>query len=92
LSKLIGENRTNWDEHLLTMLFSYKIAYKVTTKYTPYQLVYGLHPLMRIKYIVRIDGGNQKGNTLVKVLISRVSKLEKLQEARMQVAKTISIQ
>ncbi len=54
--------------------------------------MYGLHPLMRIKYIVRIDGGNQRGNTLVRVLINRVSKLEKLQEARIQVAKTFSIQ
>jgi hypothetical protein len=42
LNKLISENRTNWDEHLSTMLFSYIIVHKVTTRYTPYQLVYGL--------------------------------------------------
>jgi hypothetical protein len=46
LTKLVSENRIDWDEHLFTMLFSYIIAYKVTTRYTPYQLVYGLHPLM----------------------------------------------
>jgi hypothetical protein len=60
------------------MLFSYKIAYKVATRYTPYQLLYGLHPLMPIEYIVLIDGGNEKGNTLVKFVISRITKLEKL--------------
>jgi hypothetical protein len=78
LSKLISENRTNWDEHLLTMLFSYEIAYKVTTRYTPYQLVYGLHPLMPIEYIVPTASGNEKDSTLVRVLISRITKLGKL--------------
>ncbi len=43
LIKLVNENRTNWDEHLSTVLFSYKTAYKM---YTPYELVYELHPLM----------------------------------------------
>jgi hypothetical protein len=46
LTKLVSENRTICDEHLFTMLFSYRIAYKITIGYTPYQLVYGLHPLM----------------------------------------------
>jgi hypothetical protein len=45
--------------------------------------MYGLHPLMPIKYIVSIVSGNQRDNTSVKVLTNRVSKLEKLQEARM---------
>jgi hypothetical protein len=41
--------------------------------------VYGLHPLMPTdQYIVPIDGGNEKDNTPVKVLISKITKLEKL--------------
>jgi transposase InsO family protein len=36
LTKLINENRTDWDEQLLTMLFSYKIAYKIATRYTSF--------------------------------------------------------
>ncbi len=59
-TKLINGNKTNWDEDLSTMLFSYKIASKVATWYTPYQLVYGLHPLMPIEYIVPIVGGNER--------------------------------
>jgi hypothetical protein len=35
LTKLINENIIDWDKHLSTMLFSYIIAYKVTTWYTP---------------------------------------------------------
>jgi hypothetical protein len=39
------------------MLFSYITAYKVAIRYTPYQLVYGLHPLMPTKYIVPVVSG-----------------------------------
>jgi len=65
LTKLINENRTNWDEHLSIMLFSYIIAYKIATRYTPYQLMYGLHPLMPTKYIVLVVSGNERNNTLM---------------------------
>jgi hypothetical protein len=46
LIKLVSGNKTNWDEHLFTMLFSYITTYKVAIGYTPYQLMYGLHPLL----------------------------------------------
>jgi hypothetical protein len=45
--------------------------------------MYGLHPLMPIKYIVLIVGGNERDNTLVRDLINRITKLEKLQKTRM---------
>jgi hypothetical protein len=60
------------------VLFSYIIAYKATTKYTPYQLVYGLHPLMPVEYIVLVVSGNERDNTSVKNLTSKISKLKKL--------------
>jgi hypothetical protein len=78
LTKLVSENRIDWDEHLSTMLFSYSTTYKVATWYTPYQLVYGLHPLMPIEYIVPITGGDERDNTLMRVLTSRIIELKKL--------------
>jgi len=45
--------------------------------------MYGLHPLMPIKYIVLIVGGNERDNTLVIDLTNRITKLEKLQNTRM---------
>jgi hypothetical protein len=66
------------------VLFSYKIAYKVATRYTPYQLVYGLHPLMPIEYIMPIVGGNEKKINSMRVLTNKITQLEKLQETRMQ--------
>jgi hypothetical protein len=60
------------------MLFSYKIAYKVTTRYTPYQLVYGLHPLMPTEYIMLVASGNERDSTQVRVLTNRIIEMEKL--------------
>jgi hypothetical protein len=70
------------------MLFSYRVAYKVAIRYTPYQLMCGLYPLMPIEYIMIVVGGNQRDNTSMKVLISIIIKLEKLQEIRMHAIKT----
>ncbi len=70
------------------MLFSYRIAYKIITRYTLYQLVQGLHSLMAPKYIVLIVGGDEKNNTLMKILTNRITKLKKLQEAKMQAVET----
>jgi len=42
------------------MLFSYKNVYKVATWYIPYQLMYGLHPLMPTKYIMPVVGGSER--------------------------------
>jgi hypothetical protein len=78
LTKLISENKIDWDEHLSIVLFSYKIVYKIATRYTPYQLVYGLHPLMPIKYIVLVVDGYERNSTPWRVLTSRITKLEKL--------------
>jgi hypothetical protein len=46
LTKLVNENKNDWDEHMSTILFSYWTACKVGTIHTPFQLVYGLHALL----------------------------------------------
>jgi len=81
---LVSENKIDWDEHLPTILFSYRTSYKVTIGYTQYQLVYGLHLLMPIKYIVLVIGSDHKEWNLVKVLTSKVLELKRLQEDKLQ--------
>ncbi len=78
MTKLVSENKTNWDEHLSLMLFSYRITYKAATWYTPYQLVYELHPLMPIEYIVPTLGGDERDGTPMRVLTNRIIEFEKL--------------
>jgi hypothetical protein len=45
--------------------------------------MYGLHPLMPTKYIVPIASGDERDNIPMKILTSKITKLKKLQEARM---------
>jgi len=82
LTKLVSDNIINWDEHLSTMLFSYIIAYKVATWYTPYQLVYGLHPLMPTEYIMLVASGNEKDNTSVTIWINKVSEIREIARSK----------
>jgi hypothetical protein len=51
-TKLVNENWSDWDEHMSTILFSYKTAFKVGTSHTPFQLVYKLHPLLFMKNLL----------------------------------------
>ncbi len=63
LTKLVSDNKIDWDEHLSTILFSYITIYKVEhVQSWMNQLVYGLHPLMPPKYIVQIANGNERDN------------------------------
>ncbi len=36
LTKLVNENRNDWDEHLSIILLSYRTAYKLGTSHTPF--------------------------------------------------------
>jgi hypothetical protein len=52
LIKLVNVNQNDWDVMLPIALWAYRTAYKVSTQHTPYELVYGLMPLLPIEFIV----------------------------------------
>jgi len=52
LTKLVNEKQSDWDEHLHTILYAYRTTFKVTIEHTWYELVYGLHPLMLMEYLL----------------------------------------
>jgi hypothetical protein len=83
LTKLMNENQNDWDEHMSTILFFYRIVFKVGTSHLPFQLVYGLHLLLPIEYLLPSKLGHTFDLKLVKVLTNHLSKLEKLQENRL---------
>jgi len=78
--KLVNENRNDWDEHLSAFLFSYRTTFKVGTNHTPFQLVYGLYPLLPTKYLLPFKPRQTYDPNHVRVLTIRLLKLEKLQE------------
>jgi hypothetical protein len=67
LTKLVNENINDWDEHLSTILFSYGTAYKVRTDHTPFQLVYGLHPLLPTEYLLPSRLGDNKNPQPIRI-------------------------
>jgi hypothetical protein len=73
---LVNDNRNNWDEHLSTILFSYQIAYKVGTNHTPFQFIYGLHPLLPTKYLLPSRPGENIDPQPIKILTNQ--ELEKV--------------
>ena len=90
LSKLVNDRRTDWDEHLHTVLLSYRTAYKVTTGYTPFQLVYGLHPLMPTEYIVPTRKINSEIDyTPTRVLAARIADLEQMDTSRLEAQEAV---
>jgi hypothetical protein len=70
LTKFVNENMNDGDEHMSIVLFSYRTAYKVGIGHTPFQLVYGLHPLLLIEYMLPSKHGEHVNPKLVRVLTS----------------------
>jgi hypothetical protein len=61
----------------------------VAIGYTPYQLVYGLHPLTLIEYVLPTINGDHKNVEPTKVLTTRIIELEKLYENKLEVQKNV---
>ena len=51
LTKMVNANQTNWDTKLHATLWAYRTTYKVTTKHTPFSLVFGTEALLPMAYL-----------------------------------------
>lgn len=49
LLKYVNAPQDDWDEHLDSVLFSYRTCVHASTKYTPFYLMYGRHPVLPIE-------------------------------------------
>ena len=52
LRKTISDSKRDWDEKLPAALWAYRTSYKVTTRATPFMLVYGTESVLPIEYEV----------------------------------------
>ncbi len=77
-TKLVNENWNDWDEHMSIVILFDMIVFKVGTGHIPFQLVYGLYPLLLIEYLLPSKVGQIYDPNHVKVLTSRLLELENL--------------
>ena len=49
ITQIVQGSNNDWNERLLEALWAYRTAYKVTTKHTPFQLVYGQEAILPIE-------------------------------------------
>lgn len=85
ITKTVQGANIDWDERLFDALWAYRTAYKVTTKYTPFQLVYGQEAILPIELEIQslriaIDHRLDDNESLE----DRLVVLEKLDEIRAQ--------
>jgi hypothetical protein len=77
-TKLVNGNWNDGDEHMSTILLFYETTFKVRIGHIPFQLVYGLHSLLLKEYLLPSKPRQTYDPKPIGVLISHLSKLEKL--------------
>jgi transposase InsO family protein len=85
ITKTVQGSNTDWDARVYDALWAYRCAYKVSTKFTPFQLVYGQEAILPIEMelpTLRIAIDERLGD--VESLEHRLAMLEKLDEIRAQ--------
>ena len=50
LTKVVSGNRKDWAETLVEATWAYNTTWKTTTRFTPYELVYGKKALLSIEF------------------------------------------
>jgi hypothetical protein len=71
----------DWDVMLVVALWTYRMAYKATTQYTPFKLVYDTQPIMPIEFVVPIkrvcDLPQEELNKVIWVKMEDLFRLDK---------------
>ncbi|XP_059076953.1 uncharacterized protein LOC131876154 [Cryptomeria japonica] len=82
--KSCGVEKEDWEECLPSVLWAYKMTYKVTTGQTPFQLMFGQEVVVPVEFMVpslRITIDNRVGD--MESLQEKLYALSKLDEKRM---------
>jgi hypothetical protein len=72
----------DWDVMLFIVLWAYRMAYKVTIQYTPFELVYSSQPIMPIEFVIPIkrihNVPQEKLNKVIRVGMEDLFKLDEI--------------
>lgn len=89
ITKTVAMNRNNWEEKLKDALWAYRITWKNTTGFTPYQLVYGKEVLLPIEFQIHTyKMAADLGIDLNEAQKERIRQLNQLDEMRQQAEET----
>ena len=75
LTKMVNANRTDWDTKLHASLWAYRTAYKVTTKHSPFSLVFGTEALLPMAYL-HSDVYQKRNQEIHPILEKRMEQLK----------------
>jgi len=94
MTKTVATNRKDWVDKLNEALWAYRITWKNTTGFTPYQLVYGKEVMLPIEFQIHTYKlAAELGIDLSEAQQERIMQLNQLDEMRQQaVQRTTMIQ
>ena len=84
LTKTIASHRRDWAYRLLEALWAYRTTWRLTTGYSPYQLVFGKEPIFLIEFEIQTLRIAQKvGLNLNEAQAKRLQQINELDEIRL---------
>ena len=84
LLKIISAHKTDWDLKLHSALWAYRTAEKITTRQTPFYMVYGQHSIMPVEFEIPTQRVSIEERLPVEESQdARLLQLQKLEEDRM---------
>jgi hypothetical protein len=92
LWKIVNESKRDWDIKLTAALWAYRTTYKMTTRATPFSLIYGMKAILPIEFEVpslRIAIENRLDDSTS--LKDRLAWLESLNERRQLAAQHVEV-
>ena len=92
MTKVVQMNRKDWSEKLRDALWAYRITWKNTTRFNPYQLVYGKEAMLPIEFQIHtFQIAAELEFDLSKAQQQRVVQLNELDEIRQQAVEHTSL-
>ena len=78
LTKVVSTSRSDWAKKLHSVIWAYKIAYKIAIGMTPYDLIFSLNAILPIEFLLPTLRVAQELNWTGHELLARIDDLEKL--------------
>jgi len=64
LVKFVNENQNDWDVHIKSILFAYRTSKNDSTKFTPFELMFGRAPVLPIEMAIKSKPSSTDSDSL----------------------------